>query len=284
MAKLINGKERASTIKDEVKEEVIEFIKKYKRAPSLAVILVGEDPSSKIYVNNKIKACEYCGIKSFTYELKHTATEQDIFDLIQKLNHDTFVDGILLQLPLPKALNGEKLIASISAEKDVDGISVSNLGRLLSDGKNKLSACTPKGCIDLLKNDNIAIEGKHAVVIGRSNIVGKPIAIMLLNENATVTMCHSKTRNLAEITKQADILIVSIGRANFVTADMVKKGAVVIDVGINRTDNGLKGDVDFEAVKEVASYITPVPGGVGPMTIAMLMKNTLLAAGQRMGE
>ncbi|NCA67713.1 MAG: bifunctional methylenetetrahydrofolate dehydrogenase/methenyltetrahydrofolate cyclohydrolase FolD [Clostridia bacterium] len=278
MAIIIDGRATAAIIKDEVKSGVTDFVKKYNRSPALAVILVGEDPSSKIYVGNKIKACEYCGIESFSYKLEETATEAEILELINQLNNNNAVDGILLQLPVPRHLDEYRLISAISPYKDVDGISVYNLGGLLSGGKNVLSACTPTGCIDLIKRTGVDIKGKHAVVVGRSNIVGKPVAIMLLNENATVTMCHSRTVDLANITRQADILVVSIGKTNFITADMIKPGAIVIDVGINRTENGLKGDVDFEAAKEVAGFITPVPGGVGLMTVAMLMKNTLLAA------
>lgn len=278
MATIIDGKQTAATIKDEVKTGVESFVNKYGKTPALAVILVGNDPSSEIYVGNKIKACEYCGIKSFSYKLPETATEDEIIELIERLNDDENVDGILLQLPLPKGLNEYKLISLISPLKDVDGISVNSLGSLLSGGTDSLTACTPTGCMELIKRTGVDIKGKHAVVVGRSNIVGKPVAIMLLNEHATVTMCHSRTVDLANITKQADILIVSIGKSDFITGDMIKPGAIVIDVGINRTSDGLRGDVEFESAKEVASFITPVPRGVGPMTIAMLMKNTLIAA------
>ncbi len=278
MAKIIDGKVAAQAIKDEVKLKAAEFATRYKRAPALAVILVGEDPSSKIYVGNKIKACDYCGIKSFSYELPNTANELEIKQLIERLNTSDEVDGILLQLPLPKHLDEYKLISLIAPSKDVDGISERSVGALMTGGKGALTACTPTGCIHLIKGTGTVIAGKSAVVVGRSNIVGKPAAIMLLNEHATVTICHSRTANLAEVTKQADILVVSIGKPEYITGDMIKPGAVVIDVGINRTDAGLKGDVHFDSAKQVAESITPVPGGVGPMTIAMLMKNTVLAA------
>lgn len=278
MATIIDGRSAAQRIKDEVKSEAAEFAAKYNRAPSLAVIQVGEDPSSKIYVGNKIKASEYCGIKSYSYQLPETATENEIKNLIEELNISDEVDGILLQLPLPKHINEYKLISLISPKKDVDGISERSVGALMTGGKDALKACTPMGCMYMIKNTGISIAGKNAVIVGRSNIVGKPAAIMLLNEHATVTICHSRTVNLAEVTRNADILVVSIGKPEFITGNMIKPGAVVIDVGINRTEAGLKGDVDFESAKDVAGYITPVPGGVGLMTVAMLMKNTVIAA------
>lgn len=268
--KIIDGKAIASSLRAELKEKIAKLNTK----PGLAVIIVGEDPASKIYVRNKIKACAELGICSYSYELPQETTQDELERLLDKLAHNTQVDGILLQMPLPKHLNPEAASAHIPFEKDVDGFSARNLG-LLMQGKEEVAACTPLGVMKLLEYEGIELTGKRAVILGRSETVGKPMAMLLLNANATVTICHSKTRNLKEICLQADIIISAVGKAKFVTADMVKEGVVVIDVGMNRDENGkLCGDVDFEMVKEKASYITPVPGGVGPMTITMLMYNT----------
>ena len=268
--KIIDGKAIASSLRAELKEKIAKLNTK----PGLAVIIVGEDPASKIYVRNKIKACAELGISSYAYELPQETTQDELERLLDKLAHNTQVDGILLQMPLPKHLNPEAASAHIPFEKDVDGFSARNLG-LLMQGKEEVAACTPLGVMKLLEYEGIELTGKRAVILGRSETVGKPMAMLLLNANATVTICHSKTRNLKEICLQADIIISAVGKAKFVTADMVKEGVVVIDVGMNRDENGkLRGDVDFEMVKEKASYITPVPGGVGPMTITMLMYNT----------
>ncbi len=275
-AKIIDGKK----ISEELRLSIAEAVKNRKegsRAPGLAVIIVGNNPASRIYVNNKKKACEACGFYSAEYALDENAEEKELLELIEKLNNDDNIDGILCQLPLPKQIDENKVIDAIAPEKDVDGFSPVNTGNLLS-GKPCFAPCTPAGVVEMLKYEGIEIAGKHCVIAGRSNIVGKPAALLMLQENATVTVCHSKTKNLAEEVSRADIVIAAIGKANFITADMVKEGAVVIDVGINRLENGkVTGDVDFEAVKGKASYITPVPGGVGPMTITMLMKNTLTA-------
>ena len=277
MATLLDGKALSAEIKENLKVKVAEFEKEYGRKISLAVILVGENPASCVYVKNKIKAAEFVGIKSLSFSLPETATESEVEDLVKTLSSDNSVDGILVQLPLPKHLNEEKILSLIPAEKDVDGFTAENVGNTMLF-KNAINSCTPAGIMYMLKSTGVTLSGKHAVVIGRSNIVGKPIALMLLRENCTVTMCHSKTADLKAIAKQADILVVAIGKPKFVTADMVKDGAIVIDVGINRTENGLCGDVDFENVKDKASFITPVPGGVGPMTIAMLMQNAYKCA------
>ena len=272
--KIMDGKALASEIRAELKSK----IEKCARKPGLAVVIVGDDPASRIYVRNKIKACGELGIRSYAYELPATSSQQEVEVLLDRLAVDSEVDGILLQLPLPKHLDEDSATAHIPFEKDVDGFSSKNLGLLLQN-KQRISACTPLGVMKLLEKEGIDLTGKHAVVIGRSETVGKPMAMLLLNANATVTVCHSKTKNLAEICKNADILVASVGKAGFVTEDMVKDGAVVIDIGINRDENGkLCGDVDFEKVKEKVSYITPVPGGVGPMTITMLMYNTYLIA------
>ena len=277
MAKIIDGKALAQSVKDQLKEKVSEFELKYNRKISLAVILVGENPASKVYVNNKIKATEYVGMKSLSFHLPENATQEEVSDLVKKLSSDSGVDGILVQLPLPKHLDETSILNLIPAEKDVDGFLAENVGNLML-GLPCTVACTPFGVLKMLKSEGVELSGKNAVVIGRSNIVGKPMAMLLLKENCTVTICHSKTSNLKEICASADILVAAIGKPEFVTADMVKDGAVVIDVGINRTENGLVGDVDFNSVKEKASIISPVPGGVGPMTIAMLLENTYLCA------
>lgn len=273
-AKLIDGKMISQEIKDKLKIE----ISKLKIKPGLAVIIVGNDPASQIYVNNKHKSCEEVGIKSFNYELDEKTSESKLLSLIEKLNNDKTVHGILVQLPLPKNINEEKVINSISPIKDVDCFTKYNVGQMnICADYKKLLPATPKGCIKLLESLNIGLSGKNAVIIGRSNIVGKPISSLLLQKNCTVTICHSKTTDLKKITKQADILVAAIGKDRFVKKDMLKKGVIVIDVGMNRVEGKLYGDVDFKNVKKVASYITPVPGGVGPMTIAMLLENTLIA-------
>ncbi len=276
MAQIINGKLIAQTIKDELKAEVAE-LKKAGKSCCLAVIQVGKDPASSVYVSNKKKACEYIGINSLAYELPEETTEEELLTLIDKLNDDDKVHGILCQLPLPRQINEKTILNRISPKKDVDGFHPQNVGALVV-GDFGFVSCTPAGIIELLKRSNVEIEGKQCVVIGRSNIVGKPMALLMLRENATVTICHSKTQNLKEICKEADILIVAIGKPLFVTKDYVKDGAVVIDVGIHRDENNkLCGDVDYDEVEPICSAITPVPGGVGPMTICMLMKNCVEA-------
>ena len=276
MAQIINGKEIAQTIKDEMRLEV-EELKKIGKSCCLAVIQVGEDPASSVYVSNKKKACAYIGIDSLSYELPEETTEEELLALIDKLNIDEAVHGILCQLPLPRHINEKTNLNRISPKKDVDGFHPQNVGSLVV-GDFGFVSCTPAGIIELLKRSNVEMEGKNCVVIGRSNIVGKPMALLMLRENATVTICHSKTKNLKEICKEADILIVAIGKPKFVNKDYIKDGAVVIDVGIHRDENNkLCGDVDYESVEPLCSAITPVPGGVGPMTICMLMKNCLEA-------
>ena len=271
--KIVDGKALAAKLREQLKEKISAL----EKAPGLAVVIVGNDPASQIYVRNKIKACAELGIRSFSYELPETATQKQVEGLLDELAVDPDVNGILLQLPLPKSLNAELATAHIPFEKDVDGFSAENLGLLLLH-KERTVACTPLGVMKILEHEGVELAGKNAVVLGRSDTVGKPMAMLLLNANATVTICHSKTKNLKEICKNADVLVSAIGKAKFVTADMVKQGAVVIDVGINRDENGkLCGDVDFENVKEKTSCITPVPGGVGPMTITMLMYNTYFA-------
>ncbi len=273
-AKIIDGKK----ISEELRLSIGEAVKNRpegSRAPGLAVIIAGNNPASRIYVNNKKKACEICGFNSYEYALEENTDEKELLALIEKLNKDDSIDGILCQLPLPSHIDENKVIDAISPEKDVDGFSPVNVGNLVA-GKPCFAPCTPAGVVEMLKYEGIEISGKHCVIVGRSNIVGKPAALLMLRENATVTICHSKTKDLAQEVRRADIVIAAIGKANFITADMVKEGAVVIDVGINRLENGkVTGDVDFDSVKEKAAAITPVPGGVGPMTITMLMKNTL---------
>ncbi|MCU6746732.1 bifunctional methylenetetrahydrofolate dehydrogenase/methenyltetrahydrofolate cyclohydrolase FolD [Faecalicatena acetigenes] len=272
MAVRIDGKRISKEIKEELKEEVKQFKEKGKHI-CLAVIQVGEDPASTVYVNNKKKACAYIGIESQSYELSESTTEEELVDLVKSLNNSSNVNGILVQLPLPKHINEDRIIRTISPEKDVDGFHPTSVGRLWIGEKGFLS-CTPAGIIQLLKRSDISIEGKECVIVGRSNIVGKPMAALLLRENGTVTVAHSRTKNLKEITKRADILIVAIGKRQFITSEYVKDGAVVIDVGMHRDEEGhLCGDVDFADVEPKVSAITPVPGGVGPMTIAMLMNN-----------
>lgn len=277
MAEILDGRMVAKKIRQGLKSEV-EDLKANGINPKLAVIMVGEDPSSKIYVKNKSIACNEVGIEYEEFLLSETTTMEELLDLIDKLNKDATIHGILLQSPIPKGLDINEAFRAIDPKKDVDGFNPFNVGKLCL-GQDTFVSCTPFGIIKLLGEYNIEIEGKNAVVVGRSNIVGKPMMQCLLNKNATVTVCHSKTKDLKEVTKEADILVVAIGMANFITKDMVKENAVVIDVGINRGENGkLCGDVDFEEVSKVASYITPVPGGVGPMTIAMLMNNIVKAA------
>lgn len=272
--RIIDGKALAARLRTELKEKIAA----QEKTVGLAVVIVGNDPASQIYVRNKVKACAEVGIRSYTYELPETTPQTKLEELLDELANDEKVNGILLQLPLPKGFDAESAMSHIPVEKDVDGFSAENLG-LLTLHKETVVACTPLGVMELLKNEGIELKGKRAVVLGRSDTVGKPMAMLLLNADATVTVCHSKTENIKEICRDADILISAVGKAKFVTEDMVKEGAVVIDVGMNRDENGkLCGDVDFENVKEKTSYITPVPGGVGPMTITMLMRNTCLTA------
>ncbi len=272
MASVIDGKKISAEIKEELKVKV-EKLAQEGVSVTLAVIQVGKDPASSVYVGNKKKACEYIGIRSLSYELEESTSQEELLALVRRLNEDTQVNGILVQLPLPAHMDEDLVIQTISPQKDVDGFHPQNVGAL-SIGQKGFVSCTPAGVIQLLKRSGIELQGKECVVLGRSNIVGKPMAMLMLRENATVTICHSRTVNLKEITKRADILIVAIGKPGFVTKDYVKEGAVVIDVGIHRDENNkLCGDVDYADVAEHASAITPVPGGVGPMTIAMLMNN-----------
>ena len=276
MSLRIDGKKISSDIKEELKEQV-KLLKEEGISVCLAVIQVGNDPASSVYVNNKKKACAYIGIESQAYELPEETTQEELLSLISRLNKDDHVNGILVQLPLPKHIDENKVLLRILPEKDVDGFHPYNVG-LLSIGKADLKACTPAGCIELIKRSGVDITGKKCVVVGRSNIVGKPVGMLLLAENGTVITCHSKTKDIASVCREADILVAAVGIPKFITGDMVSDGVVVIDVGINRNEEGkLCGDVDFESVEPKASYITPVPGGVGPMTIAMLMKNCLTA-------
>lgn len=277
MAQIIDGKQISASVKAEVAKEVAALKEKGIQV-GLAVVIVGNNPASRVYVNNKKKACAVCGIESYEYALPEDTTESQLLELVDQLNHDPKVNGILVQLPVPPQIDDHRIIAAIAPEKDVDAFTEGNVGKIMI-GEYNLLPCTPAGCLDLIDSTGVSIEGKNCVVIGRSNIVGKPMAMLLLHRNGTVTICHSRTKNLAEICSQADILVAAVGKAGFVTADMVKEGAVVIDVGMNRNAEGkLCGDVDFEAVEKKAGFITPVPGGVGPMTIATLMRNTLTAA------
>ncbi len=280
MAEILSGTALAAKIRSELKERTSE-LKKKGVTPGLAVILVGEDPASQVYVRNKTKACEEIGYYHEQYNLPATITEGEILDLVEELNQSDKIDGILIQAPLPKGLDFKNIINHISPQKDVDAFHPYNVGQIMI-GDFEFLPCTPAGVMELIHSSGVSVEGKNCVVVGRSNIVGKPQAMLLLKENGTVTICHSKTRNLAEITRNADILVSAIGKAGFITGEMIKPGAVVIDVGINRNAEGkLCGDVDFAAAQEIAGYITPVPGGVGPMTITMLMKNTLSSAEKR---
>ena len=275
-AQLLDGKFMSDEIKAQVATRVA-ALKEKDVTPGLAVILVGEDPASQIYVRNKGIGCEQTGIYSETIRMPETTTQQELEDEIRRLNADPRIHGILVQLPLPKGLDEASALATIVPEKDVDGFHVVNAGKLLN-GLPGVVACTPKGALAMIRKAGVDLSGKEAVVVGRSNIVGKPMAMLLLQQNCTVTMCHSRTKDLAAHTRRADVLVAAVGKAKFITADMVKPGAIVIDVGINRVDGKVVGDVDFENVKEVASWITPVPGGVGRMTIAMLLENTVEAA------
>lgn len=282
MAVILDGKAVSAKVKEEVKEEV-EALKKQGVSVGLAVIIVGNNPASRTYVNNKKKACEAAGILSEEYALPEETTQEELLALVRELNQKDSINGILCQLPLPKQLDEEAVIAAISEKKDVDAFSAVNVGHIMI-GDYSFLPCTPAGIMEILRHYNIDVAGKECVVIGRSNIVGKPMAMLLLHQNGTVTICHSKTKNLKDVTSRADILVAAVGIPHFVTADMVKEGAVVIDVGMDRDENGkLCGDVDFAAVEPKASYITPVPGGVGPMTIATLLKNTVTAAKQQNG-
>ena len=274
---ILDGKAYSKELRLEIKAKAEKFFNEYKRQVGLAVVIIGEDPASKIYVNNKIKASEESFIKSYSVRLPETVSQQEAEEEVKKLANNPEVDGIIVQLPLPKKFDSAKILAHIPTEKDVDGLCAENLGKLFA-GEKTLISCTPHGIIKLLKRYDIPFVGKNAVVIGRSNMVGKPVAGLLLKENCTVTICHSKTADIKEVTKQADILVVAIGKSRFVTGDMVKEGAVVVDVGMNRDEGKLYGDVDFDSVSQKASYITPVPGGVGPMTVTMLMFNTVVAA------
>ncbi len=277
MAEIIDGKKISQDIKDEVRDKVA-TLKEDGIEVTLAVILVGNDPASGVYVSNKKKACEYTGIKSLSYELPANTKEEELLSLIDELNQDNTVDGILVQLPLPKQINEDRVIRRISPDKDVDGFHPESVGRL-SIGERGFVSCTPAGIIELLKRSNVEIDGKECVVIGRSNIVGKPMGMLLLRESGTVTICHSHTKDLKEVTKRADILVVAIGKPKMIDASYIKGGATVIDVGIHRLEGKkLCGDCDYDSCAEVAGKITPVPGGVGPMTIAMLMVNTYQAA------
>ncbi|WP_276773605.1 bifunctional methylenetetrahydrofolate dehydrogenase/methenyltetrahydrofolate cyclohydrolase FolD [Ruminococcus champanellensis] len=283
MAKIIDGKEVSAQVKEQVKEEAAQLKAATGLQVGLAVVIVGNNPASRVYVNNKKKACEAVGFQSFEYALDEGTTQEELLELVEVLNENPQVNGILVQLPLPKQIDEKAIINAISPDKDVDAFHPSNVGRIMI-GSYAFLPCTPAGVMELIASTGVSVSGKNCVVIGRSNIVGKPMAMLLLHQNGTVTICHSRTQNLKEICARADILVAAVGKANFVTADMVKEGAVVIDVGMNRLDNGkLCGDVDFAAVEPKAGYITPVPGGVGPMTIAMLMRNTLTAAKQQNG-
>ena len=277
MAKIIDGKKVSAAVRAQVRDEVVELVKRGVQ-PGLAVVIVGNDPASRTYVNNKKKACADTGIYSEEYALPETTTQEELLALVDQLNHKKEITGILVQSPLPRGLDEEAVVEAIAPEKDVDAFHPDNVGRIMI-GNYHFLPCTPAGVIELLQSEQIEIASKNCVVIGRSNIVGKPMAMLLLHHNGTVTICHSRTKDLKAVCRQADILVSAVGKAGFVTADMVKPGAAVIDVGMNRNSEGkLCGDVDYAAVEKLAGYITPVPGGVGPMTIAMLLRNTLTAA------
>ncbi len=281
MAQIISGKEVALKVRERIKNEVEELLTKTGKRPGLAVIIVGEDPASQVYVRNKAKGCEEVGFHSEVYRLPEQTEMSELLALINKLNNDENIHGILCQLPLPKHLDETEVILAIDPNKDVDAFHPVNTGKIMI-GNYSFLPCTPAGVMEIIASTGVDISGKECVVVGRSNIVGKPQAMLLLQKNGTVTICHSRTKNLAETTKRADILVVAVGRPNFITGDMIKEGAIVVDVGINRMDDGkLVGDVHFESAEKVASYITPVPGGVGPMTITMLLQNTLTAAKQQ---
>ena len=282
MATILNGKQVAAEIRAELKTRA-EALRKDGIVPCLAVLLAGDDPASKIYVRNKKRACEEIGIESRELLFPESVTEEELIAQIRALNEDPAVDAMLVQLPLPRHINEARVLAEIAPEKDADGFHVVNAGRLFT-GQTSVLPCTPAGCMELLRRANVEFSGKHAVVVGRSNIVGKPMAMLLLNEHCTVTICHSRTKDLARFTRDADILVAAVGRPGIITGEMIKPGAAVIDVGINRLESGkLMGDVDFASAEPVAGAITPVPGGVGPMTIAMLMQNAILAAEKRHG-
>jgi methylenetetrahydrofolate dehydrogenase (NADP+) / methenyltetrahydrofolate cyclohydrolase len=282
-ATLLDGKQLAQTMRVEIAARVADFAGKHHRRPGLAAVLVGDNPASQVYVRNKRKACQEVGMESWLHQLPKETSQAQLLDLVERLNNDPAVDGILVQLPLPKQISEEAIIRAVSPLKDVDGFGPESLG-LLAAGHPRYLPCTPHGVQQLLVRNGVNLDGAHVVIVGRSNIVGKPLALILMQKapgaNATVTVCHSRSRNLAELTRQADVVVVAIGTAHFLKADMVRPGAVVVDVGINKVDGKTVGDVDFDAVKEVASAITPVPGGVGPMTITMLLHNTLEAARQ----
>ena len=281
MAEIIDGKQVASDVRSEVRREAEEFFVLHGFKPCLAVVMVGNDPASAIYVRNKQKACRNAGIESISVLLSENSTTQEVLAEVEKLNKDKSVNGILVQLPLPAQIDAEQVVRSVSPSKDVDGFSAVNAGELFR-GSALLEPCTPKGCIELLRRYGIPMQGANAVIVGRSNLVGKPLAVMLTREDATVTLCHSKTRDLGIYLANADIVVAAVGRPGIITGGMLKKGCCVIDVGINRLDDGrIVGDVEFESASEVAGHITPVPGGVGPMTIAMLLKNTMAAAGSQ---
>lgn len=281
MAILINGKEVSAEVKAGVAAEAAKLKEEKGLKVGLAVVIVGNNPASRVYVNSKKKACEEVGFQSFEYALDENTTQEQLLDLVDVLNRDSRVNGILVQLPLPKHIDENAIINAICADKDVDAFHPKNVGKIMI-GDYSFLPCTPAGVMELIAHTGVEVSGKNCVVIGRSNIVGKPMAMLLLHKSGTVTICHSKTQNIADITRNADILVVAVGKPNFVTGDMIKEGAVVIDVGMNRLENGkLCGDVEFDSAEKKAGYITPVPGGVGPMTIAMLMKNTLTAAKQQ---
>ena len=274
---IIDGKKVSAEVKEQVRQETLRLKEEHGVTPGLAVVIVGDDPASRVYVNNKKKACELVGFRSEEYALPASATQEELLDLVHKLNEKEDINGILVQLPLPKHLDDKAVIEAINPVKDVDAFHAVNVGKIML-GEYDFLPCTPAGVMEMLHSYNIPVEGRECVVIGRSNIVGKPMGMLLLHENGTVTICHSRTKNLKEVCARADILVAAVGIPKFVKADMVKEGAVVIDVGMDRDENGrLCGDVDFENVKEKCSFITPVPGGVGPMTIATLMKNTIKA-------
>lgn len=280
---IIDGKKVSAEVKEKVRLDTLKLKEEHGLTPGLAVIIVGDDPASRVYVNNKKKACEAVGFVSEEYALPASTTQEELLELVDTLNKKSDINGILCQLPLPKHLDDKAVIERISPQKDVDAFHAVNVGKIML-GEYEFLPCTPAGVMEMLHSYDIPVEGKECVVIGRSNIVGKPMGMLLLHENGTVTICHSRTKNLSEVCRRADILVAAVGRAKFVTADMVKDGAVVIDVGMNRDENGkLCGDVDFDAVAPKCSYITPVPGGVGPMTIATLMKNTLRACKMQNG-
>lgn len=276
-AEIISGKIMSEEIRNDIRTRVEKLKNEYDYVPGLSVILVGDDPASEIYVNNKGKGCTEVGIRSETIRMPAETTQEELIGTIRRLNDDPSVNGILVQLPLPRHINENTVLAEIVPEKDVDGFHLLNVGRLMT-GNEGVVPCTPKGALKMIKSTGVDLNGKEAVVIGRSNIVGKPMAMLLLQENCTVTVCHSRTKNLAEHTRNADVLVVAVGKAGFVKGDMIKPGAVVIDVGINRVNGKVTGDVDFESASEVAGWITPVPGGVGKMTITMLLENTVEAA------